>query len=92
MTLSALTFESWVRMSSWMPSTKKASSCLAAAVLEGQDGDRGACILYPGRCVRLNRACRGGCILPGFARALVVPERPAAEQQEQREDRELGGA
>ena len=31
---------------------------------------------------------RGGSLVC----ALVVPERPAAEQQEQREDRELGGA
>jgi len=30
-------------------------------------------------------------ILPPFAGALVVPERPAAQQQEQREDRGLGG-
>ena len=36
--------------------------------------------------------CGGGRILSDFAGALVVPERPAAEQQQQREDRELGGA
>jgi hypothetical protein len=65
---------------------------LAAAVLEGQHGDGWSCILCPGRrCVRLSRGCGGSSIFSGFAGALVIPERPATEQQKQRENRELGG-
>ena len=89
MTFSALTFESCVRMSSWMPSTKKASSASRLRFSKGRTAIEGRASETRRRC-RLHRICRGGCILSGFAGALVVPERPAAEQQKQREDRELG--
>ena len=74
-----------------MPSTKKASSCGRAAVLERQHGDRRAGVASDDaagvvRCRRL-RSASGG-----FARVLVAPEEAAAEQEQQREDRELGAA
>ena len=40
-TLSALTFESWVRMSSWMPSTKNASSAFALRLSNGSTAIEG---------------------------------------------------
>ena len=90
-TLSALTFESCVRMSSWMPSTKKASSSSRLRFSKGSTAMDGRASVTAGDASGCAVLCRGGCVLAGFAGALVVPERPAAEQQEQREDRELGG-
>ena len=75
-----------------MQSDPHAVVSLAASVLERQHRDGRSCILCPGRCVRLSRGCGGCSILADFAGALVVPERPTAEKQEKREDRELGGA
>ena len=62
---------------------------IRAQVLKRQHGEsQGACFRCRGRLLRVfsNR-----CLLR-VTGPLVVPERPAAEQQEQREDRELGGA
>ena len=91
-TLSALTFESCVRMSSWMPSTKKASSARRLRFSKGSTATDGRASVTAGDASGCAASRRGGCVLVGFAGALVVPERPAAEQQQQREDRKLRGA
>ena len=89
-TFSAPTLVSCVRMSSWMPSTKKASSAWRLRFSNGSTAIGRACVGDRGRRV----GCAGspcGCVVVGFAGALVVPERPAAEQQQQREHREARG-
>ena len=65
---------------------------LAAAVLERAAPRRTAVRPDPAGDVSGCTALAVAAHPSGFAGALVVPERPAAEQQEQREDRELGGA
>ena len=69
-----------------MPSTKKASFCYVAAVLEGQHGDRRACVGgRRGRCRLHSRSCgrRRGAALR------VQPQQAAAEKQQQRQHRKL---
>ena len=60
---------------------------------KGQHGHGGPCIRDCGGCGRCGRVCRRRCcVVTTFAGALVVPERPAAEDEQQRNDRELGTA
>src|SRR4030095_10572816 len=62
---------------------------VGAQVLQWQNGEsQDTCFRWGGRLLRAfsNRCCL--CVTG----PLVVPERPAPEQQQQREDRELGGA